>query len=535
MKWQSFENKVNKELSGHRSEVDVDALWKAIEPEVDAINREKRRKRRGMFWLLFAGLLLLGSGAGFYFFNNIGKQNTAATNAVENNISDIKTDLNKNKKTDAETAGTAILNKKENDKPSTEIDISKKEKNIKETKNNTALNKNKNNFASAKTNISGKNKKGIKAENIAGLNKTGRSGVFNKKPIYIVENKSGKNTAAKNIAEIKTNLNKNADPEISQSAILNKKTNNAASANTGIFQKNKTGTIANNVSISKLPMLPIPVFPFFNKIKYAPGIILLNTNTLAEATNKDGAPPPAPGHPSSKKDYFISAEIIGGIAFAKRQLGIAAPLSGTLKTLREKSESPLETVQLGLRLNLRHKSGLGFSSGLNYTRINELFEYNKTVVQEDSIWGIAKRVINLNGDTLDIYGDVPLLTSTSILKKHYNSYTMLDIPVLVGYHFESGDWLLGAQAGVFANISMKANGQFLSDETTAVPIDDLFRNKVGLSYYLGLSASYQLNDRMALSLSPHFRYFPGNFATAGYALSQKYVLFGLNAGVRYQF
>jgi hypothetical protein len=64
MKWGSLENKIKSALYGHQSEVDVDALWSAIEPGVDAINR--RKKRKGLIWFWILGAALAGLG-GYYY------------------------------------------------------------------------------------------------------------------------------------------------------------------------------------------------------------------------------------------------------------------------------------------------------------------------------------------------------------------------------------------------------------------------------------------------------------------------------------
>ncbi|MBK9013349.1 MAG: hypothetical protein IPM82_04325 [Saprospiraceae bacterium] len=64
MKWESMEDKIKAALLGHRTEVDADAIWAAIEPGVDAINR--RKKRRGLIWFIFAGVVLAGGALGYF-------------------------------------------------------------------------------------------------------------------------------------------------------------------------------------------------------------------------------------------------------------------------------------------------------------------------------------------------------------------------------------------------------------------------------------------------------------------------------------
>lgn len=65
MKWPLFEKIISKRLSARRPEVEAEALWAAIEPGVDAINR-RRRRRRGAIWWFLLGALLLGGLAAYW-------------------------------------------------------------------------------------------------------------------------------------------------------------------------------------------------------------------------------------------------------------------------------------------------------------------------------------------------------------------------------------------------------------------------------------------------------------------------------------
>ena len=67
MKWPKFEQLINKRLSKRRAEVDVDTLWAALEPEVDAINRKKQRKAAWWWFPIGSGLLVAGLAAWFWW------------------------------------------------------------------------------------------------------------------------------------------------------------------------------------------------------------------------------------------------------------------------------------------------------------------------------------------------------------------------------------------------------------------------------------------------------------------------------------
>jgi hypothetical protein len=242
--------------------------------------------------------------------------------------------------------------------------------------------------------------------------------------------------------------------------------------------------------------------------------------------------------PFRKNSLRFSAGVQGSISFIQRKLEAKDSLpADDLLTLREQTERELEAIQTGLRLSLHHPSGIGLTSGLNYTQINERFRYNTMVHTVDTVYGVKFLVINLDNDTIPIYGDVPLEKKTTFKKEYFNKYRMFEVPVLAGYRFRGRDFVLGAQAGVFVNLTLSTKGRFLQTETQDIDIAQagIFKSSVGLSYYLGVSAGYLLNENLELHISPFMRRFPKNFAVDSYPLKQRYNLYGVNVGAAYHF
>ncbi|MFK7807891.1 MAG: hypothetical protein AB8F74_08855, partial [Saprospiraceae bacterium] len=69
MKWDGFKNRLKKESHEQKQDVDIDAIWAAIEPEVDAINEKDKDRKEFVFWLFFGGILALTTGLFFYVMN----------------------------------------------------------------------------------------------------------------------------------------------------------------------------------------------------------------------------------------------------------------------------------------------------------------------------------------------------------------------------------------------------------------------------------------------------------------------------------
>jgi hypothetical protein len=82
---------------------------------------------------------------------------------------------------------------------------------------------------------------------------------------------------------------------------------------------------------------------------------------------------------------------------------------------------------------------------------------------------------------------------------------------------------------------MTAKGRVMQTATQDVPLADLYRTNIGLSYHFGLTAGYMLNDHLEVFASPYMRHFPKSFTKASYGLEQRYNLYGLNVGLGYRF
>ena len=493
MKWPLFENKIKDDLSAHRSEVDVDALWSAIEPEVDAINKSRKKKRRGILWFWLAGGLLLISSAAFLFLKNNENEKTAI----------VKNEAIANGNLNNSGEKQAVL-KKEND---TELNTNKED--------NVLNNSNKNDFTQKLNN-----------ENSGPKNNFNKN---KKQSFKKVENKISDNHFAKNENASVNVFNNNNN-------VLTDGKENAE------FSKNKNGenylpdNFDENIEVlsavknmEKILLLPISLIQNEQNV-LAKINTIFKKRAIAE-NNKKTIEQIESIPPSNRKKLKYSIALNGGISYANRSLSG----NDTLIALRENTERQQETSHLGLQMTAQHESGFSVSTGLQYTRMVELYERNGTVVTEDSIDGIALLYVNPNNDTIPVMGRVPHKTTYVLKKKYFNKYTLFDVPVIIGYTSKKGDWEYGAQAGVFANISLKTEGRFLKNKIDDEDIKGLFKSTIGLSYYLGGSINYQLNENIKIGVKPYMRYFPKNFAKDTYGVSQKYILYGVGAKVVYVF
>ncbi len=471
------DNKIKESLHNHTSDVDVDGLWAAIEPSVDAINASNKKKRRGVFWWLFAGLLVTG-GLGAFLLSEFGKENRKPSENLE-----IVVESWKNQEQSHETAiQSAVDNNRKTDSKRIESKSRQNENELKVQEN--------------------------KSENTDATQL-----LLNKEEYKKLQSFLGINDEPK--AEIKhTPDSQIAVPDKSQ--VL-------------LFIQNLNQLDLKSVKRTEDPW---PVPRDYNQ-KLAERLTMHAHNL----TDEDLGIKKEPYSSYGRDKMRISAAFQSSISLTDRKLEAKEAQYLNLLSLRESSERNLETVQLGLRLNLHLKSGLEFGSGINFTQINERFDYRNSTTTIDSINGIQAYSITLEGDTIPVYGPVPHIVDTLIRKKYFNKYQLLEVPVLVGFRFKAQKTIFGIQAGTFINLSMTPKGRILETETGDIDINNsnIFKTNIGLSYYLGVSIEHPFNDNISAYVSPFMRYFPNDFTNSDYGLRQKYALYGIDVGVRYLF
>lgn len=499
MKWSNFENNIKKELSGQRPEIDTNALWGLIEQDVDAINYQKKKRRGGFFWLFFGGLLIAGAGLGYYYLN----QNDFGNNIIVEQETIIE---NEDLATNLSLVGdeTREIDKKEIATVSTKNELTPKT------------------LAGKGFNENGKNAKPAKKN------------VFQKSAIAKTPslNKNETEEAAPKIVVQKTQ----ASESLAIADLITEK-KEAASV---IETEENTTTEAIKIEADDLVKATsakeqIPEANQEDQKDLLSTIIDSKEEQEVTLNSKDKEENPNESNAENPFQFYVNLQ--GGVSFSSRNLEATDPSFDTLLQLREGSENQLETSSIGLQIGLAHQSGLELTTGINYTQINERYSYNEIVTETDSIYGVEKLVKNLENGFDTIWGNVPLDRITTLNKEIFNRFKMYEVPILLGYRISKGKYRIGVQAGVFANLQMKTEGRVLENTKEDIDVTEagIYKSKVGLSYYAGLSFGYLLNENLEIYAAPSARFFPKNFAVDSYGLSQKYKLYGLNLGMRYSF
>ena len=465
-----------KNMHEYQSEIDAAGIWAAIEPEVDALNK-KRKKRRGfIFWFWSVGIFCLMAGSAYWIINEVVNKTENHVVAVKNSHFKVENDeceeregQELNFKNQIPNSNTEKINAKKQSKNSNFQQAS-----LSNTKNGNELNKEVTTTASI---------------------------VAKTKPVGI------------------KNPKKQQEKAIKKTIGLIKEEPNA------IFPIKRLGDTYE--SIPQIPMIPFADLILKNELILNPK--QQQFTSIKRATEGD----------KGNRNFVFSIKLQSGLSFVSRQLRAKSEATQTLLQLRENTESILEAHHYGIQLVTTHQSGFSLNFGINQTTIAERFDYLKIISDTSTITGVKIIYTELSGELTDIYDTIPLISTTTITKKIYNSYKLLDLPILLGYSRKWKNWQIGASAGVFVNLSLQTEGKIMNGldeiiqiETQTTPI---YKSKLGLAYYLGFSLEREISPNIQVSISSFVKKYTTDFTNKSYGLSQQYTLFGGTVGLSYQF
>lgn len=216
-----------------------------------------------------------------------------------------------------------------------------------------------------------------------------------------------------------------------------------------------------------------------------------------------------------------------------------------LKDMRIATETPKYSFSAGVRLGYNLSYRWNIHTGLNYSQINEKFEYTDPESSKIRIV-IVKDYIYENGRVVDsIVKQEEVLVPGSSKLTIYNKFRTLDLPILGRYTLLANRHLsLSAVAGIYVNIASFEKGTIIS-ETTHKPVEltrndneegsTVYKNQIGMSLYGSLSLAYHITSTVDMLVEPYARIQPQSVTVATYPLYQKFNIYGLNLGLRYKF
>lgn len=280
-----------------------------------------------------------------------------------------------------------------------------------------------------------------------------------------------------------------------------------------------------------------------NTVLFLPFIIInareiTGTKTINQRNLKLPDCPTLEKNAAGNKKYW---EVYAGPDYAFSSFKTYGDTASTNYLQKRKASTKFSSAfSAGVRYTKVFDNGVSARFGLNYSQINEKFQYfNPNEIKYVTV--ITTRVvIRSPGDTLYINDTLQYQQSGTRIKTTYNKYRNIDIPVVMGYELGNGKFHANINAGVIINIYSWYKGDVLDSLYQPVSITTgkgnsiyQFKNNIGVGFLGSVSLYYKLNDNIHLLLEPYFRYNLSPMSKENINLQEKYNTVGLRTGLRF--
>ena len=480
-----LEDKFREKLDGYVSPIDADALWNDMQPD--------ERKKYPLWWFFLSFALITVAGLFLHTTFTKGQEDKISE---ANELSIIE---NRTTKKDHKTVEVTPTNNDFNVNAENEL----KQKST----SNTKIVKSETESISQKRNNNTKdlNRRSVTNEfqsNNTTTNKIENQNTFRTKSI----------PNENNIQDSNLNINSNLESSHSGSSPLGPMEENAKLKNE-ILENDKNVekkddkeskelvlNMASKIESSKLTQFEFSI----EEPTYKPNWINkvnLNKNDL----------------PKLQIGAYYSYEYANRNLEAKDSI----PNFGEIKytDVRNASESFVESFRTGLLLRKTFKKGFRLSGGIEYAKLTERF---------DAAIDLGVRLVE---DPIDF--TEPTLVQQTNIKKIFNRYETLNIPITLGKEFSSNKWRFYLDAGIGLNLNFKTKGQIFSSaeafEVQEFSNDDqsIFKSRLGISYMASAGVRYYFKRDLSIELGPHWQSTFGSMNTENYRLETRHQYYGI--------
>lgn len=231
--------------------------------------------------------------------------------------------------------------------------------------------------------------------------------------------------------------------------------------------------------------------------------------------------------------------------------------------LRSDASSQQLSYTLGAAIGY-HLKRWNLQTGLAYTQINENFnyEYNEYDIHskyyyehsysqievtdtvgwiqfgKESVYDNMAPVMHSRTETIHDSTLMMAYDTTSQVTNYENpnTYSYLEIPVVLGYSFNSPRFDYTVHGGIIAGILLNSEGKTISPtDNSAVSVQSQPIQNANLIMYGSLAMHYKFSQQFGIIAEPYIKKQINSLFESNYPISQKYNSFGLKIGVRFMF
>lgn len=206
-----------------------------------------------------------------------------------------------------------------------------------------------------------------------------------------------------------------------------------------------------------------------------------------------------------------------------------------------REESAVFSYAFGMMVGIGAHWGGSVSTGLEYQQIQNKINRTQTVVERITVFdNMAYYYLDSNNNRVWVADSV---TSTRIYTRETQTaktHTLVNMPILLGYHFENEYWRVGVSAGVNVHIFHDFSGKVLDPSGQLIDADtgsntSVYDKNMGVTLIGGLDFGYFITPHTEIYLSPRFRYNPKSWLNSSHPLESRIQLAGLRTGARWHF
>ncbi len=217
-------------------------------------------------------------------------------------------------------------------------------------------------------------------------------------------------------------------------------------------------------------------------------------------------------------------DIDGGAGFPFRKITNHSVESDAYAD-RAITERPLLVKNFQAGIGILLDGNWTLRSGAEWQQLTEQFNYEKSD---------ATRLSYTYDDLTGQVNDTSLVRG-SLTEKFGNRYTMVNIPVYLGYEKRVGSWVLGLEGGAGFNLRFVTTGKILAGDQRVESLKDrrdIYSSTTGISWRAGVSCLRSVAPGTMIYARLMFMHYPESWTLSSHPNEIRYQFLTANVGLR---
>lgn len=241
---------------------------------------------------------------------------------------------------------------------------------------------------------------------------------------------------------------------------------------------------------------------------------------------------------NKQRDIYVNT----GIGSTEQLFKAKDTAAIALQNLRNKQEKGIETYITTIGVNQYVTPKTYISLSLNYAHGFNRFDYTQVAQHDTMLKNVLVRIITYQpqGNKDEIKGDTIVKQRTYTTGRYYQTYKTLDVNLGFGYTLIDNKRInlsvsSGASWNIMANSKGKVATQSLNTALADIAQGNIYKKTFGFGAFVGVSAQYKLNSKVAFTVNPNFSYGLSNILQNDNVLTSHTYRYGLLLGIKYTF